>query len=60
MIGVKSADIVVGKHITEVIFAPLNNHLFNCFKEMVESKSPKTLKSTEWRRLAAGNNQIYS
>ena len=40
MIGVKSADIIMGKHVTEVISGPLNNHLFNCFKEMVESKSP--------------------
>jgi hypothetical protein len=38
MIGVKSADIIMGKHVTEVISGPLNNHLFNCFKEMVESK----------------------
>lgn len=39
MIGVKSADVVLGKHVTEVISGPLNNHLFNCFKEMVETKT---------------------
>jgi PAS domain S-box-containing protein len=38
IIGVKTEESILGKHITEVITGPHNNHLFNCFKDMVESK----------------------
>ena len=38
IIGVKTEESIVGKHVTEVINGPLNNHLFNCFKEMIETK----------------------
>jgi hypothetical protein len=38
IIGVKTEESIVGKHVTEVINGPLNNHLFNCFKDMIETK----------------------
>ena len=39
MLGLRTQDQVLGKHVTEVITSA-NNHLFAVFKELVESKSP--------------------
>lgn len=39
MLGLRTTEQVLGKHVAEVI-SPSNGHLFNIYKEMIESKAP--------------------
>lgn len=57
IMGLRAADTAVGKHISEVLVPPHNNHLFEIVKEMLEGKAPQSLLNTQFNRLAGAGGQ---
>jgi len=57
IMGMRSADAALGKHVSEVLVPPHNNHLFEVVKEMLEAKVPQSLSNTQFNRLAGAGGQ---